>query len=104
MSMRPTRGRVYRRCACRDTTGKQLGTHCPHLAGNSKHGRWAFAVDMPSLTGRRSTMRRSGFPTRTAAKTALERVLSCERAGITIDDRQDVADYLTQWLAGMTST
>src|SRR4051794_13899307 len=67
MVMHANRGRVYRRCACRDTAGKQLGTHCPQLATSSKHGRWAFAVDMPSLTGRRSTTRRSGYATRTDA-------------------------------------
>jgi hypothetical protein len=31
MNRNPNRGRVYRRCACRDTTGKQLGAHCPEL-------------------------------------------------------------------------
>ena len=31
MSRNPNRGRVYRRCACRDTTGKQLGARCPEL-------------------------------------------------------------------------
>lgn len=98
MTMHANRGRVYRRCACRDTAGKQLGTHCPQLATNSKHGRWAFAVDMPSLTGRRSTMRRSGYATRTDASAALDHVLSCERAGIAVDDRETVAEYLTQWL------
>lgn len=48
--MHPTRGRVYRRCACRGTTGI-WGTCGLELAGNSRHGRWAFAVDMPTLTG-----------------------------------------------------
>ena len=57
------RGRVYRRCACRHA-GKQLGAHCPELTSNARHGTWTFAVDMPSLTGKRTTMRRGGFPTR----------------------------------------
>lgn len=39
------RGRVYRRCACRESTGRQLGARCPLLA-NRRHGRWAFAVDL----------------------------------------------------------
>ena len=60
---------------------------------------WTFAVDLPSLTGKRATMRRGGYPTRKAATTALARVLDCERAGIWLDDRQTVADYLTTWLA-----
>jgi integrase len=93
------RGRIYRRCACRDTTGKQLGARCPLLA-NRRHGRWAFAVDLPSLPGRRHTMRRCGYPTQADARAALRHLLECERAGIHLDDRQTVADYLTDWLAG----
>jgi hypothetical protein len=102
MSTNPNRGRVYRRCACRDRTGQQLGARCPTLARDRRHGTWTFAVDLPSLTGRRATMRRGGFPTRTDAQAALGRVLACERAGIRLDDRQTVADYLTTWLADKT--
>ena len=54
------RGRVYRRCACRHA-GKQLGAHCPELTSNARHGTWTFAVDLPSLTGKRATMRRGGY-------------------------------------------
>ena len=63
------RGRVYRRCACR-RAGKQLGAGCPELTSNTRHGTWTFAVDMPSLTGKRTTMRRGGYPTRKAATAA----------------------------------
>lgn len=98
MSMNPHRGRVYQRCACRDLTGKQLGARCPTLTTSSKHGRWAFAVDLPSVSGRRTTMRRSGFATRSDANAALDRVLERERIGIHLDDRQSVANYLTAWL------
>lgn len=97
MARNPDRGRVYRRCGCRDATGRQLGARCPDLA-HRHHGRWAFAVDLPSLGQRRTTMRRSGFTTRTAARSALHRVLSCERAGVHRDDRQTLADYLEGWL------
>lgn len=97
----PQRGRVYRRCACRDATGKQLGARCPKLAG-ARHGRWAFAVDMPSLDGRRRTKRRSGFSTRAAAQAALGKVLEYERTGIVTNDKQTVADYLAEWLHDKT--
>ena len=97
------RGRVYRRCACRHA-GKQLGAHCPELTSNARHGTWTFAVDLPSLTGKRATMRRGGYPTRKAATAALTRVLDCERAGIWLDDRQTVADYLTTWLTEKSRT
>jgi integrase len=97
MCRNPNRGRVYRRCACRDTAGKQLGARCPELA-NRRHGRWAFAVDLPTIDGQRKTLRRCGFPTQNQARTALRRVLACEQAGIHVDDRQTVAEYLEAWL------
>jgi hypothetical protein len=81
MCRNPNRGRVYRRCACRDTAGKQLGPRCPDLT-NRRHGRWAFAVDLPTIDGQRKTLRRCGFPTQNQARTALRRVLVCEQAGI----------------------
>lgn len=103
MASNPNRGRIYRRCGCRDHNGRQLGPHCPKLAC-SKHGTWTFAVDLPSLTGRRRTMRRGGFTTRAHAQTELNRVLACERTGITIDDHETVADYLPTWFAAKTLT
>jgi Site-specific recombinase XerD len=97
MSRNPNRGRVYRRCACRDANGRQLGARCPQLI-NRRHGRWAFAVDLPTLDHQRKTLRRCGFLTQAHARTALNRVLACERAGIHADDRQTVAEYLDAWL------
>lgn len=99
MAMHPDRGRVYRRCACRDVTGRQIGARCALLVADSRHGRWAFAVDLPSLTGRRSTMRRCGFASKAEAQSALHRVLACERAGVECDDHQTVAEYLREWLS-----
>lgn len=97
MRPNPNRGRVYRRCACRDTTGKQIGARCPKLS-NPRHGTWAFAVDRPNAENKRKTMRRSGFATRTEANEALRKVLECERAGIHLNDAETVAQYLTSWL------
>ena len=96
-------GRVYRRCACCGD-GKQFGAHCPELTSDARHGSWTFAVDLPSLTGKRATMRRGGYPTRKAATAALTRVLDCERSGIWLDNRQTVADYLATWLAVKSRT
>jgi hypothetical protein len=39
-----------------------------------------------------------GFPTQNQARAALHRVLACEQAGIHVDDRQTVAEYLEAWL------
>ncbi|WP_405433875.1 tyrosine recombinase XerC [Micromonospora sp. NBC_00617] len=96
MRQNPNRGRVYRCCACRDSTGRLLGPRCPKLS-NARHGGWAFAVDLPSLT-KRSTMRRTGFATKAAASAARAHVLECERAGVSLDDSETVASYLTCWL------
>jgi integrase len=92
------RGRVYRRCGCRDDNGRQLGMSCPQLATDSKHGTWGFAVDLPTADGRRRTMRRGGFPTKTAATKALADVTTRAAQGVHIDDRETVAAFLRRWL------
>jgi hypothetical protein len=71
-----SKGRVYRRCSCRDLDGRQFGTRCPVLADDRKHGTWTFAVDVPSVDGRRKTMRRGGYPTKGSAQRALSDVLA----------------------------
>jgi hypothetical protein len=102
MRPNPHRGRVYRRCACRGANGKQLGTRCPKLT-NARHGSWAYAVDLPTLD-RRKTMRRSGFVIKAEASAALGHVLECERAGVSIDDTETVADYLRRWFEAKAPT
>jgi len=92
------RGRVYRRCSCRDVTGKQLGMSCPRLTADGKHGVWYFAVDMPAGAGKRKTMRRGGFPTKNAASRALADVASRAAQGVRVDDRETVAAFLARWL------
>lgn len=93
----PTRGRVYRRCACRDGAGDQLGPRCPKL-GNRSHGRWSYAVDLAPVDGNRKTRRRGGFATKQEARAALAKILEFEHTGLVIDDRQAVTDYLTEWM------
>jgi integrase len=93
-----SKGRVYRRCSCRDDDGRQLGARCPLLLSDRKHGTWTFAVDVPSVNNRRTTMRRGGYPTKTTAQRALSDVLARYRVGVKVDDRQTVAGYLVAWL------
>lgn len=93
------RGRVYRRCGCRDPHRHQLGARCPHLLTNSEHGTWTFAVDVPSPARRRTTIRRGGFVDHDAAETALHQFLEGEAGGFDADPNQTVADYLHSWLA-----
>ena len=94
-------GRVYRTCSCRGDDGRQLGTGCPELAANGKHGTWAFAVDLPSMSGKRKTMRRRGFSTKAAARRALDDVAQRQGSGVRVDDRETVAEYLREWVRGM---
>ncbi len=92
------RGRVYRRCSCRDEAGRQLGAACPRLAADGKHGTWYYAVDVPTADGRRKTIRRGGFPTKTAASRELADVTRRAASGVRVDDRETVAAFLTRWL------
>jgi integrase len=101
---RASKGRVYRRCGCRDRGGKQLDARCPSLVDDRKHGTWGFAVDVPSATRRRKTLRRGGFPTKVAARRALDDVLARYGAGVTVDDHETVGDYLPEWLDGKRRT
>ncbi|MFE7194513.1 hypothetical protein ACFU9E_33195, partial [Kitasatospora sp. NPDC057595] len=83
-------GRVYRRCGCRDADRRQLGAACPRLA-EERHGTWTFAVDIPSLTGRRRTIRRGGFEDEWYAETALRRFLEGRKLGFDADPHATVA-------------
>lgn len=76
----------------------QLGAHCPRLAADPGHGTWTFAVDVPDPERTRATVRRGGFPSLDAARTALHRFLEAAGAGFNADPNQTVADYLTSWL------
>ena len=91
---------MYRRCPCKGPDGKELGPRCPQLAADRKHGKWGFAVDVPTVTGKRKTMRRHQWTTKSAAQRALDDVLARHGAGITVDDAEWTADYLRGWLKG----
>ncbi|WP_157537542.1 tyrosine-type recombinase/integrase [Kitasatospora azatica] len=93
------RGRVYRRCGCRDGIRRQLGAHCPRLASDPDHGTWTYAVDVPWPDTRRHTVRRGGYPNEDAARTDLHRFLDGQAYGYTPDPRQTLGDYLIAWLA-----
>jgi integrase len=95
-------GRVYRRCGCRDSQGRQLGAHCPRLTDDPVHGSWTFAVDIPGPEPgtRHQTVRRGGFATEDDARTALHRYLDGRLLGISADPNQTVGEYLATWLDG----
>lgn len=91
---------MYRRCPCKDADGRELGPRCPQLAADRKHGQWGFAVDVPSVDGKRRTMRRHQWTTKRAAQRARDDVLARFGAGVKVDDREKTSDYLTGWLDG----
>ncbi|MEU4117752.1 site-specific integrase [Kitasatospora sp. NPDC028055] len=93
------RGRVYRRCGCRDTQRRQLGARCPHLSADPGHGTWTYAVDVPWPDQRRHTVRRGGYPNEDAARNDLRRFLDGHAYGYNPDPRQTLGDYLIAWLA-----
>ncbi|MFJ4777897.1 hypothetical protein [Streptomyces sp. NPDC088762] len=47
------RSRIYRRAAA-EIPSTTFGAHCPHLATDSQHGAWSFAVDVPTADRRRT--------------------------------------------------
>jgi integrase len=96
------KGSVYRRCACRDETGKMRGPSCPRLGRERGHGTWYFHADVgrDGRTGKRREKRKGGFPTKAEAERALAEVLAdVGRGEHRYDGRQTVSDWLTQWLA-----
>jgi integrase len=62
----------YKRCKCRDTSGRELGTSCPRLkrrdgSWNPAHGTWYGKAEFtPGRDGQRVTLRTGGFPTQEA--------------------------------------
>lgn len=95
-------GSTFRRCGCRDPqTGKQLGQACPKLS-QRRHGTWGWRQEIPADEGgKRRTLRRSGFDTRTDAQAELDKV----RALLDIADDSDaegqreIADTLVKAVA-----
>jgi integrase len=66
-------GSVFKRCTCRDETGRRLGANCPQLrraggAWSSTHGRWGYQLELPlKANGDRRQLRRTTFDSRDAA-------------------------------------
>jgi integrase len=84
---------VYRRCGCIDQTGRRRGLRCSRRA-DPDHGSWYFAVQVTEC-GRRVRVRRGGYATAYAARTARDAVFATQDAchGWT------VAGWLRHWLS-----
>ncbi len=74
------KGTTYKRCGCRDTSGKLLGKTCPKLrrpggSWNPNHGVWYLQIELPPRTdGTRRPQRRGGYDSQADADVELERI------------------------------
>jgi len=91
---------VFRRCGCRDDAGKQLGTACPKLAADPKHGTWSYSVSAGTSprTGKRLQLRKAGFTTKKAAQLELAKHRAKAASGQLSDSKLTVEVYLNEWL------
>lgn len=96
---------LYRRCGCRDESGKQYGTHCPKLKTDSKHGTWAFYLSDgnakgPNQTTKRRHYRKAGFKTRREADSAMAELKHKLGKGTYVEpSKKTLAEYAPEILA-----
>lgn len=100
----------YRSCNCREPSttgpdggrrpGKLLGSKCPRLKTDSKHGRWYARYEAPAGDdGKRRQPRLGPFTTERAAKAAVVEALGEVQAGRHASDRNTrLSEYLDRWL------
>jgi hypothetical protein len=113
---------IFRRCGCTevvvDAAGapvltpkgkpkrRELGSKCPELERNPKHGHWGFQADVAPIPGsgkERQRIRRTGFPTKSEAKAERNKIMGTgEKAANrrVPNDRATVGEYLERWLEG----
>src|SRR5688500_3266338 len=97
---------VYRRCGCRDETGRQYGPSCPHLT-DPKHGAWGYYLSHGTdpKTGRRRQFRKTGYPTKRDAQSALAELrTSLDRYTYTAPTAVLLGAYAIEWLPRRQTT
>jgi integrase len=94
-----TMTRPYRSCYCR-AAGRLLGSKCPKLKTDSRHGSWYARYEAPPGPGGKRRQPRIGpFGSEREASQALTRVLGEVSAGLHAGDRKlTVGEYLARWL------
>jgi integrase len=98
---------IYRRCGCRDENGKLLGTHCPRLASDPKHGTWSYyiAAGIDPKTGRRRQIRKSGFATKRDAQQARNEVAAkLDKGTYRAPSKLTYAAFLDGWFKRRQTT
>ncbi|MCP9209316.1 site-specific integrase [Streptomyces sp. NEAU-Y11] len=88
-------GGVTKRCECRGTDGKLLGTSCPQLA-KKNHGSLQVRQELPlDADGKRRPFRRTGYGRVTEAQADLDRIRAIlDLAGDDEDAQRRVGDLL----------
>lgn len=104
---------IYRRCGCRDESGKQFGAlpddatteqrsrACPRLVSDPKHGSWGYylSAGINPATGQRQQARKAGFPTKQAAQRARNtEAVKIDQGRWLPPSKDTLADYLAKWL------
>ncbi len=79
----PPPGAIFRRCACKNDEGKQLGMRCPRLTDDVDHGVWTYRLVIPAdHNGFRRGIKRGGFASREAATNAWCEMHHAVRVGV----------------------
>jgi integrase len=95
-----SKGKIFKRCGCRDGRGQRLEKRCPRLV-ERRHGSWYFHCSAPNLRGRSERIRRGGFPSQAAAQTARDEYLA-DSASRRSGKGWTVERWLRHWLASRT--
>jgi integrase len=84
---------IHRRCGCRED-GRQLGTKCPKLASDPKHGTWGYEF---RLQGKKH--RKNGFATKREAQQAATKLRASLDAGTYVEPvKKTLAEYAPEAL------
>ncbi|MEV7228565.1 site-specific integrase [Polymorphospora sp. NPDC051019] len=90
------RGVIFKRCGCRDTSGRRLEKTCPRLP-EPRHGSWYFHCSATNMLGRSERVRRGGYPSQAAARRARDEWLASTDAQRTASG-WTVERWLRHWL------
>ncbi|WUI06181.1 site-specific integrase [Micromonospora sp. NBC_00421] len=92
-------GVISKRCGCLNiTTGRRRGNSCPRLPERT-HGSWYFHCSIRNLLGHAERIRRGGYPSQVAARTARDELLALSR-----EEQAGRSWTVTRWLRYWLST
>lgn len=104
---------VFRRCGCRDETGKTYGVlpdqandaqkskACPTMLTDPKHGRWSFRLSagFDPVTKKRRQVNGGTYETKREAQQARNAAaVKVDQGKLAMPSRETFAEYLPKWL------